>query len=158
MEPTQILNPVAAPQAGAALKIIAVYQDIRGREWAAELWCRMSQLMGDDAITNHSWNIAELDHQEIFSAAVSAATAADVLVVSIHAGEQLPFVLCAWIDAWLPRRQRQDGTLIALIGVPAGQPDARSEQTGEYLRAVARRGRLDFQLREHVTTGTSSAT
>lgn len=152
-----MLKPVAAPQAGTNLSIIAVYQDIRGQEWAAELWCRMSQLMGDDAITSRSWNIAELDRPEIFSAAVSAATAADVLVVSIRAGEQLPFVLHAWIDEWLPRRQRQDGTLIALIVVPAGQPDATSERTGEYLRTVARRGRLDFQLREHVMTGARPA-
>ena len=150
-------QPAAAPPAGAALNITAVYQDPPGREWAAELLCRMSQLMGDDTIANHAWNIVELDRPEAFSAAVAAATVADVLVISFPAGEQLPSILCAWMEAWLPRRLRRDGTLIALIGVAAGQPDARSEQTEDYLRRVAGRGRLDFQLREYVTKKNGTA-
>jgi hypothetical protein len=150
MEPTPISKPIALAQAGSTLNVTAVYQDMWGREWARELWLRVTQLMGDDAITNTSWNLMELDRPEIFSEAVSAATLADVLVVSIHAGEQLPPSLCAWINAWLPRRQRQDGALIALLSVVAGQPDGPSKQAEEYLRGVARQGRLDFQLREHV--------
>ena len=158
MQSTQILKPVAAKHAGCALNVTAVYEDIRGREWAMELWRRLSQLMGNDAIANNSWSLVELNRPKVFSEAVSAATLADVLVVSFHAGKQLPAVLCAWIDAWLPRRQRQEGALIALIGVTAGQPDAPSEKVEEYLRAVARRGRLDFLLREHVTAATGPAT
>ena len=150
MEPTPISKPIAPAQAGCALNVTAVYQDMWGREWARELWLRVTQLMGNDAITNTSWNLMELDRPEIFSEAVSAATLADVLVVSIHASEQLPPRLYTWIDAWLPRRQRQDGTLIALLSVVAGQPDGPSKQAEEYLRGVARQGRLDFQLREHV--------
>jgi hypothetical protein len=45
-----------------------------------------------------------------------------------------------------------------LMGVSAGQPDASSGKLEKYLRAVARRGRLDFQLREHITAGTKSVT
>jgi hypothetical protein len=152
MEPTPISKPIAPAQTGSALNVTAVYQDMWGREWARELWLRVTQLMGNDAITNTSWSLMELDRPEIFSEAVSAATLADVLVVSIHASEQLPPRLCAWFDAWVPRRQRQEGALIALLGMTAGQPDGPSKQAEEYLRAVARRGRLDFLLREHVGT------
>jgi len=150
MERTPPSKPVAPTPAKSALNVTAVYQDAWGREWATELWLRVTQMMGSDAIANTGWDLVELNRPEVFSEAVSAAAIADVLVISIHAGEQLPPPLCAWIDAWLPRRQRQDGALIALLGTAAGQPDSLSKQTEEHLSTVARRGRLDFLLREHI--------
>jgi hypothetical protein len=158
MEATQILIKVASAHNESALNTVAVYQDTRSQEWIRELWDRVTQIMGDQALAHASWSIAELDRPEFLSEAVSAAALADVLVVSIHAGEQLPSRLCGWIDAWLPRRQRQEGALIALMGVSAGQPDASSGKLEKYLRAVAHRGRLDFQLREHITASAKSAT
>jgi hypothetical protein len=150
MKPISLSKPVSPAQAGFALKVATVYQDMEGQEWVAELWHRVTQLMGNDAIVNTSWSLIELDQSAIFSEAVSAASRADVLVVSIHPGEQLSARLCAWIDAWLPRRQRQDGALIALLGMAAGRPDGPAKQAEAYLRNVALRGRLEFLLREQV--------
>ena len=156
MEPANILQQFVKTSTGAAgsagLKVANVYQDLKSRAWAENLWNRVVQLSGPDAVLAAAWSIEELNQAQAFQEAVSAATLADVLMVSIHAGEQLPPGLCAWIDAWLPRRQRQDGALIALLGVVAGQPDVPSKQAEEYLRGVARQGRLDFMLHEHVGT------
>ncbi len=155
MEPSPIHEPSGAAHPGAALRITAVYHDTSGQEWAGGLWSRLSQLMGDGAIVIHAWNLAELEQPQIFSTAAAAAAHDDVLVVSIQADERIPAALCGWIEAWLPRRQRQDGALIALIGMSAGQPAALLEKAEKYLMDVARRGRLDFLPREHVTAGTS---
>jgi hypothetical protein len=72
---------------------------------------------------------------------------ADVILISIHDTKELPTDLCVWIDAWLPRRRLPTGALIALVSVPE-QPDVQTDHTRDYLRSVARRGRLDFLLRE----------
>jgi hypothetical protein len=154
MEPTNIRQRFGKTSPGAAaapgLKIAGVYQDLKSRAWAEDLWNRVAQLTGPDAVQVAAWTIDELNHAPAFQEAVSAATLADVLVVSIHAGEQLPPGLCAWIDAWLPRRQRRDGALIVLLGVTAGQPDVPLARAKEYLRTIACRGGLDFLLREHI--------
>ena len=158
MEPSSISKLITPATPGSALNVTTVYQDLWGSEWATELWCRVTQMMGNDAVIHTSWNLVELGRPEIFSEAVAAAAIADVLVISIPAGEPLPVHLCAWIDAWLPRRRRRDGALIALLGMVAGQPDGLSKQAAEYLSAVARRGRLDFLLREDVDALSGSKT
>ena len=150
MESISFSKLITPAPPGSALKVTTVYQDVWGSEWATELWCRVTQMMGSDAVIHTSWNLTELGRPVIFSEAVADAMIADVLVISIPAGEPLPAHLCAWIYAWLPRRRRRDGALIALLGMVPGQPDGLSKQAAEYLGAVARRGRLDFLLREHI--------
>jgi hypothetical protein len=79
--------------------------------------------------------------------AVQAAAKADVLVVSIRDAGELPVDLYVWIDAWMPRRTRRPGAMVALIGVPP-QPDPQSGRAHKYLEAVSRRVGLDFLPRE----------
>jgi len=75
--------------------------------------------------------------------AVRAALVADLIVVSVHAADELPLGLYVWIDAWLPRRTSREGALTALIGADEPQ-DPQSSRTREYLQAVARKAQLDF--------------
>ena len=86
---------------------------------------------------------------EILLAAVRAALQADVIVVSVHAADELPLDLYVWIDVWLPRRSARMGALVALIGVP-GKPASQAVRTQEYLQAVARRAELDFMTHERL--------
>ena len=75
--------------------------------------------------------------------AVRAALVADLIVVLVHAADELPLGLYVWIDAWLPRRTSREGALTALIGADEPQ-DPQSSRTHEYLQAVARKAQLDF--------------
>lgn len=152
MDWIQHLKPAASFPAEATLQVAAVYQDPPGRKRAAALCHRVSQMMGHSAIVSQLWSYAELHQPDIFSQAVSAAVLADVLVISAQAGESCPAVLSTWVEAWSARRQRREGTLIALMSVSAGQSGVQWEKMEAYLRAVARRNRLDFLLREQATT------
>ena len=139
--------PAAALERRFALNAAVVYQDIPSRERVAQLCSRVARSIGRQSFHLRSWSFAELDQPEIFQGAVSAAVDADVMIVSLHAAEKLPAGFCAWIDAWLSRRQRPDGSLIALIGV-SGRNGASSEYAQKYLRGVAWEARLEFLLRE----------
>ena len=154
MEPAKIQQPIAKTSsdvpAPPGLKIAGIYQDVESRGWIGDLWDRVADLAGPDAVPITAWSLEELSRAPAFQEAVSAAAVADVLVISIHAGAQLPPALCAWIDSWLPHRQRRDGSLIVLLGVAAGQPEIPLALAKDYLSAIARGSGLDFQFCEHL--------
>ena len=130
-----------------ALKCVTVWQDSLTRHWAAELWDQAGQLIGHGSVCLKLWDLNELRKTPVFPQAVRAAAGADVLVISIRDAGELPLFLRVWIDAWIPRRARRHGTLVALIGVPA-ERGAQSGSAYQYLKEVARRAGLDFLSRE----------
>jgi len=106
--------------------------------------CRLAaQLAGEEHVRNIWYDVHSLDDVQVLMEAVGAVLVADVIVVSIHAADELPLGLYVWIDAWLPRRASREGALTALIGADEPQ-DSQSFRTREYLQAVARKARLDF--------------
>jgi len=137
----------ATDQTEPALNVTVVYQDPLTHQWATELWARVEPLIGREGTCRKSWSISHLAEPLAFAGAVQAAAEADVLMISVRAAGDLPLILRVWIDAWLPRRARRAGALVALIGLPA-QPDAQSDRTHQYLEAVARQAGLDFLPRE----------
>lgn len=128
---------------GYAFKIAVVFQDTLTKSWATQICHQVTRQVGEENVQNTWNNINSLGDPEILAEAVRATIAADVIVVAVHAAEELPPELCAWIDAWLPRRLARVGALAALIGVNE-QPASQALRTQEYLQAVARRGQLDF--------------
>jgi hypothetical protein len=139
-----------------ALNIAGVYQDRVTRDWALHM-CRPAARLAGEARMQHAWY--EVDHLKepgFLLEAVHAALRADVIVVSVHAADELPLDLYVWIDASLPRRLSRVGALAAMIGV-AGQPGSQAVRTQEYLKAVARRGQLDFVPQERKLPAEPSA-
>jgi hypothetical protein len=137
----------APPETEYALNVALVYQDAPTRKWANQVCGQVTRLAGKDAVRCTWWDISRLNDPEVLKDAVLTTMQADVILISIYNTKELPVDLCVWIDAWLPRRSLQTGALIALISVP-GQTSAQLEHARGYLRAVARKGRLDFLLRE----------
>ena len=146
----------AAPEE-LALKVATVYQDPLTRHWANELWDRVGELMGSGCTHRESWSIQELRDAVTFTSAAEAAAAADVVVISVRGGGDLPLVLRGWIDAWVPRRTGRTGALVALIGLP-GQPDLQAHHTLQFFEAVAREAGLDFLPHEKRLPETPFAT
>jgi len=130
-----------------ALSVALVYQDTPTRKWATKVCDHVTRLASKDAVRCTRWEISRLSDPDVLMDAVLTAMQADVILVSIYDVEELPVNLCVWIDAWLPRRYLSMGALIALISTP-GRPGAQTDHARDYLRAVARKGRLDFLLRE----------
>jgi hypothetical protein len=102
---------------------------------------------GKDAVDCHQWEISRLNDLCVLKDAILMTMVADVILVSIYDAEELPKDFRVWMDAWLARRYLPAGALIALISVP-GELSVQTKLARDYLRAVARKGRLDFLLRE----------
>ena len=126
-----------------ALNVAVVYEDTRTQEWARQVCSRVRHLIGEEGVRTNWWQADLLRDVEVLAEALSAASAAELLVVSVYASDQLPLDLYAWIDAWLSRRQVPTGALVALICVPDGA-GSQAFRTRDYLQAVARTGGLDF--------------
>ena len=137
----------APPETEYGLNVALVYQDFPTRKWATQMCDQMAQLAGKGAVHCSSWEINRLSDPEVLMDAILMTLVADVIMVSIYDAKELPIELCGWINAWLPYRSLPTGALIALINVP-GQPGAQTNHARDYLRSVARVGRLDFLLRE----------
>jgi hypothetical protein len=129
------------------LNVAVIYQNTAARKWATQVCDHVKRVAGNDAVHSTWWEISSLSDPDVFRDAILMTIVADVILVSINDAEELPIDLCVWIDAWLPRRYLPMGALIALISVP-GQADDQTNHARDYLRTVARKGRLDFLLRE----------
>ena len=133
---------------GYALNVAMVYQDTLTRKWATQVCDQVTQLAGKDAVHCHQWEISCLRDLCVLKDAILMTMVADVILVSIYDAEELPKDFRAWMDAWLARRYQPTGALIALISVPGELSAQTKKPARDYLRAVARKGRLDFLLRE----------
>jgi hypothetical protein len=151
MEPVNTPNPSTAPSTkqAPASKVVLVYEDPIAQKRAMELWDRVSQLVGSEAARCSSWSLGELSHSHVLVKAAAAAIQAEVIVVALQAGGNLPPGLKAWVEAWLPFRRQQEGALMAILGLDP-QPGASSDQVQSYLRAVARQRGLEFLAQEYL--------
>jgi hypothetical protein len=125
------------------LKVAVIHHDEAMGALASMALGRAAHSVGVHSFHCAKWRIDSLLDSHVLVRAVQAAVAADVIAVSVRAQGEPPAGLCVWIDSWLPRRPRGNGALLAFIGFPGESPSA-SAQMQDYLRAVARRARLDF--------------
>ena len=141
--------PTACAEDEPALNVTVVYEDLTIREWATEMWSRVTQMAGPGNISVTSWSIGDLARPAMLMEAISSAARADVIVIAVSAAERLPMDLCVWIAAWVPRRDRRVGALVALISLPQ-EYDLPAFSARDFLRMVALKGELDFFPRERV--------
>jgi hypothetical protein len=133
---------IASRKVADALAIAVAYEDIECLGWASQVCDRVTGLIGSQCVASNSWRIGNLTQPDVFPRAIEAATRADIIIVAAHEAHELPPDLCAWIDAWLPRRGRREGTLLALLTAAPGSEV--SSKARHYLEAVAQRGALVF--------------
>jgi hypothetical protein len=134
-----------SPKGGTALNVALVYEDAETREWARQAYERVAKLTGKQGAKPTWWNLENLGAPGVLAAAVSTAMRADVIVVTARAGEGMPLAFYTWINAWLPNRFQSGGVLAAILG-KTERSSARPGRVGEYLREVARQGRMNFLI------------
>jgi len=128
---------------GSPLNVALIYEDAQTREWARDAYERVTKLAGEQGVRPTWWNLENLGNPGVLAAAVSTAMRADVIVLAARAAEGMPLAFYAWINAWLPNRFHRGGVLAALLG-ETKRSGARQQRVGEYLREVARQGRMSF--------------
>ncbi len=124
-------------------RAVIVYQDEPTQLWAAEMWERVTRLIGNEGIDVHCWAIGDLAHPRLFAHAVQATAEADVVIISAKVAEDLPLNLYVWIDAWLPRRKIDEGALVTLLSV-SEEFSGASARALAYFQAIAARARMNF--------------
>ncbi len=134
-----------SPQTGSPLNVTMLYEDAQTREWAREAYDRVTKLAGEQGVRPTWWNLNNLGDPGVLAAAVSTAMRADVIVLAARAAEGMPLAFYAWVNAWLPNRFYGGGVLAALLGKNQ-HSSARRARVGDYLREVARQGRMSFLL------------
>lgn len=153
-EQSPLLREQAAVASGpeSDLAVTVIYQDDVTRQWALEVCERVAGVVGRAALNVRWWKLDDLSQPAVLAGAVSTALRADVLMVAIRASEGFPLPFCIWVNSWLPHRPAGKAALVALISLPEC-PSLALDRGREYLRAVARQGRLDFVLEERRLPG-----
>ena len=130
----------------AAINLAVIYEDQPTHEWARAACKLVNDLAGMDYLCSRSWSVAQLNDPVVFPKAARTAALADVIILALHAGAELPFPLHDWFDAWLPQRNLPVGALVSLMNV--GESKAVLPGVRGYLEAVACKGRLDLLIEE----------
>lgn len=144
---TTALSSLLATRRDEPLEAALVYEDSSTRQWASELYGSLERLANGQLVRSTWWNVGDFCHSGVLAGAVSKAMRAELIVVALRASEGLPLPFYFWVNAWLPHHLSGTGLLVGLLGAtPSRQPEAG--RVREYLRNLARQGRLKFLLQE----------
>ncbi len=148
LESTPGLESVAlAAKADYRVTVACVYEDEAVRKWAQEVCMRVPASAGAAVLRVREWKLSDLSEPLLLAEAVVEAAKADVVVVCMEACERLPDNLLAWVVAWLPRRPRDTGALVAVV-CESKEAGGQRRRAQEYLRSVASARGMEFILEE----------
>ena len=131
------------PESESTLELALIYEDARTEAWTREVEESLAGPRRINPVHGAGWKLSDLSQTEELAEAVSATCRADVIVTALYAAEELPLGFCYWVDAWLLRRPQVKGVFVGLVAALEGS-EAWYEPTENYLRAIARRGALEF--------------
>lgn len=124
--------------------MMVVYEDAATRLCAERLFRRLFENLEDEYDFQGHWNsFAELSDPVTHDEAASAAAAADMIMVSLRTGREVPPHADSWVEAWLNRKEDRPSALVALVQERADSPQS-IWPVRSYLQTVARLGRMDF--------------
>jgi hypothetical protein len=132
---------------GPAVKVAVIHHTENSREWARDIFARIETLGVGEGLQSTWWKMSDLSQPGVLAGAVSKAIHADVILLTIDSTQPLPFAFYVWVESWLPNRLLAPGALVTAIGI-GRQLSSLAKKTREYLRTVARQGRLDLLLEE----------
>lgn len=137
----------ALPRTEYQIEVTILYEDNGARKWAGEVYQNVEAMAGVKAVRGTWWKLSDLVQPGVLAGAVSKAMRSDMIVIAVRGSEGLPLPFYFWVNSWLPHRIAGMGALVALLG----KPSPRNRESGrlcKYLRAVARRGRMDLLVAE----------
>src|SRR6266571_3642093 len=95
---------IAGLGAGNGLNVVLVYEEAETRQWAREVYERVSKFAGAGKVRATWWKIGELNQPGVLAGAVSMAMRAKLIVVATRGAEGLPLPFYVWVNGWLPHR------------------------------------------------------
>ena len=124
------------------LSLLTAFEDSATGTRVKEFRQELARHLGDHCqLIEHVWIFSTFRLRELQEIAAEEASAADLVIISMHDAESLPEEVKGWIELWLRLKGTRKAVLLALLDpVPNGAPGALEA----YLQESARRGGLEF--------------
>lgn len=133
-----------AAEAKPPLNIVIAYADRLTYQIAMSACSRVVRRIRRSFTVHSVWvSFDNLGRAYVLEQAAAAAAKADMIFCSVHASEELPAAIKAWIVRWLPRSGQSDGALVALLKTN-GETSSAPLAAENDLSAVAKAARMDF--------------
>lgn len=126
------------------LDVFILYEDFgTGLRAKRSLDLLPNRFTGHTPLTTKLWRIELLSDPLLGEQAIVEASAADVMILSVHGRGELPDGVCKWLSGWLSRREKQPCALGVLLD--AGDLDqGRKSPVISYMQRVAAAAQADL--------------
>jgi hypothetical protein len=124
--------------------LVVAYEDSDTRNRALHLYDYLAQqLLNDTDFQCSWWKFDHLANDILRGQASAAASEANMVILSLHARQDLSPAQRSWIESWITRRSDRQAALVTLIG-GAARPEVEAPSMLNYLQGAARRAGMDF--------------
>lgn len=124
------------------LALLATFEDSVTGMRVKEFCQGLSRNLGEQCqIIEHVWLFSTFRLRELREIAAEEASAADLVIISVHQGAKLPEEVTSWIDLWRSHKAPRQAVLLALLDPAYGEASGPTEA---YLQEIARRRGMEF--------------
>ena len=157
-------NPNAAPcEPGKDLNVVVLCVNPMTVERAGEVLKLLENNFKADEegrLVHEWWDYEVLGFSTLREMAAARTATADVIIVGIHEGDELPWMVAAWMKRWLELRNGRPGALVVVLDADL-KKSTRSRGMLSQLKAVAASARMEFfatgdRARSHAGTSRQS--
>jgi hypothetical protein len=132
--------------------VVMAYEDAATRQRAMRLHDHLARQLNDDFDLQCAWwNFEHIADPTLREQAVDDATAANMIVLSLHAGSELPPAAQMWMEDWSHRRDHHKCALVTLFA-ETGEPRTAASIFAR-LKQIARQAHMDFFTNVAEATG-----
>jgi hypothetical protein len=141
---TELTRDAAHWEPKIPFDLVITYEDRPARDRAMALYDRVAQQLIDDYDFKCSWwKFDLLRNQDLMAQAVDATIHANMVILSLSGGAQLPEAGKAWLESWVDYRTSTKSALVVLSGLSSQEACDRSHLQA-YLQQIAKRAKMDF--------------
>ena len=127
----------------AVFKILIAHESLQRGIRAHEMVTRLrAQIPEELAMECEAWKFDWLARPQLRARAASAASSADMIIISAHSAVDLPAHVKTWIQDWLPNRKSGTAALVAMFD--GQEPSSQSALLHANLLQMAMEGSMDF--------------
>jgi hypothetical protein len=132
------------PHAKPRFNVVIVYEDFVTGTRAMTVYDSLARSLANHyEFTNSAWKFEILRQASLKKIAVFDAIEADLVLISAHAGSELPEEVRAWIHLWLAQ-EFQANCALGLLLAETDEMIGRLAPAHSYLQEVATQHKLDF--------------
>jgi hypothetical protein len=130
---------------GRDFSVMVSFDDDLSAKRADELLLMLEQrLRGEEGRLFHQWwNTDVLAFTSMGELAALEAAVADMIILALHDGQELPNTVAVWMKRFLERRDGRPGALVAVLDSDLQRPDFPEGMLSQ-LKQAAAVGQMDF--------------